>query len=197
MLLKQFQQILKTDNIVEQMTILGQDISKLSVKTMNAIIKKELSFDYQPKYTKWFKKDGRKFKVSLDIEDLNAGEYSYFKQILGDINSEKIVKTNLETYIKQDNIKDAEEEIVEKTDEEKANLIFNNAHKLISVFLIEKTWFKKHLSFQQKQEMLLNSECSEIIPLVFFFLIQINNLQKNTTTFYINQLTNQSLKEEV
>lgn len=176
MKLKQLQELLKINknDIYGQMKILGEDISNLSVSQMEYIFKKEMDISIEPKYKKWFKKDFRLFKISADIENLNGGEYSYFKQLMGDIQS-KII--------------DDEGNIVEMASDKKINKLFDSAHKILSIFLIEKTFWKKKLSFLEKQNMILDSEVNDIMPIVFFLLTKIENLQKNTTIYYLNQMT--------
>lgn len=181
MTLKQFQQLLDVDekNYQKQLEILGYDISKLTVKEMEDILFQELNIDKQPKYSKWFKLDGRKFKVTFDIEDLNGGEYAYFKQLLGEIRSDTIVN----------------EEIVDVSEEEKVKKLFNLSHKILSVFLVEKTLWKKKLTFYEKQEMILNSSITQVVPLVFFLSKKITGLQKNIGIYYLNHLQKKSLQE--
>jgi len=182
MTLRQLQDILRLNkNDVEgQMKVLGKDLSKLSVKEMEYIIKKEISVDVKPMYKKWIFKNKRLFRICADIEDLNGGEYSYFKQVLGDI---------------QANMIDDQNNIIEVTSEEKVNKLFFSAHKLLSVFLIEKTFWKKKLSFQEKQDMLLSMDVNFVIPIVFFLSKRTESLQIKTTIYYLNQI-NKYLKEE-
>lgn len=175
MTLEQFQKILQFDELdtPNQMKVLGYDISKLSVKEVEDILKMELSASYEPQYTEKFKSNGRKFKVLFDIEQLNGGEYAYFKQVLGDIQADDV---------------DANDELVVISEDVKIKRLFNQAHKIISVFLKEKTWFKRHLDFQGKQELVLKSDIKDIMPLIFFLLKQIGNLQRSTTIYYLNQV---------
>ncbi len=192
MKLKILQRIVKIDpdNLPLQLQVLGYDISKLSVKEMEDILKKEINVDFNSKYKKYIFLNNRLFKVQNDIEELNAGEYSYFKQVLGDINGFKV-----KSMIRGGLLDGKPEEIVEQTDEEKVNKLFEYSHKLSSVFLTEKTFWKKKLNFSQKQELLLDTEVNKIIPLVFFLFNWINSSQRNIMISYIN-LVNQKLLNE-
>jgi len=181
MTLYQFQELLKVDDYAKQMQILGKNIDNMTVKEMETVIKDELSIDYSPKFSKKFNTKGRKFNVTIDIESLKAGEYAYFKQLLGNSVADDI--TDDGTII-----------IVEEN--EKIYRLFKVAHKILAIFLKETTWFKRHLDFGKKQELLLYSEIKDIVPLIFFLWNKIGNLQRATQIYYLNQVKIQSQKED-
>lgn len=180
--LEQYQQIIQLKDPLDQLRVLGY-IKPMSVSEAKTLIKKELSLEFEPKLHKSFKVDGRKFKLLYDIEDMDVQNYALFKQIVGDIYSNKV---------------DFEDNEIIVPDQEKYNKLFLRANTIIAIFSEEiltfRTLFNKKLNFNDKVNLFLKIDAQTMIDILFFYLNVIENLQMNGRIYYmqkINQVANQ------
>lgn len=178
MTLGQYLKIIELTDPLEQLKVLGCP-SDISVKKSKELIKKELTFDFEPKEIKSFKIAGRKFKLQDDIENMVATEYAYFKSIIGDIYADKV---------------DDEDKIIEVPDEEKHKKLFLESHKIIGVFTKEATLFKKRniflrkkLNYVSKCELFKKMDVQMLINIVFFYLKLMENLLINGQIYYMEK----------